>query len=170
MTTNDTPTGRSICYVTSNDYDDAMIDIALAEGCEVRFRADAYGEDLAREGTCPCCGRDGGMQWVRSMVPGVWDMFGCDYCGHMFGVEAHVAEAMGECAAWQCKRPATRAAAMPVYVRDWDQRGLRVFALRADEERCCSAKCADDVGDGIAQEMCDEESLYQTERSLMGRL
>ena len=99
----------AIAYITSlaSDLD---LDIAFADGCDVRFRADAFGSDNGAQ--CPACGRDGGMHWIGVHVPGVWDRFGCDYCGRHYSVESHVAELMPRCASG-CQRPGLIASPIP---------------------------------------------------------
>ena len=99
----------AIAYITSLT-SDLDLDIAFADGCDVRFRADAFGSDNGAQ--CPACGRDGGMHWIGVHVPGVWDRFGCDYCGRHYSVESHVAELMPRCASG-CQRPGLIASPIP---------------------------------------------------------
>lgn len=157
----------AIAYITSLT-SDLDLDIAFADGCDVRFRADAFGTDNGAQ--CPACGRDGGMHWIGSLVMGVWDRFGCDRCGKHYSVESHVAELLPSCTSGTCRKPATRDAAQPRIVDDWNAMDQHSFMLRATERPCCSASCADHEGEQIVREMWHDEELRQTERSLMGRL
>lgn len=171
------------------DAPEGFVEAALADGIELRFRADTYGIENAIGGCCPACGRYEGMRWIASVCPlppalhgfgGVesrgmvrtfvesWDRFACDYCGHHYAIESHVAEAMPTCS---CGKPATRDASEPWWVDDWRAMDQEAFREMARQRRCCSTRCADEAGDAIAAELRDEESLRETEESLMaGRL
>jgi len=142
-----------IVYVHGSDEPD-HVDIALAEGCDVRFRADAYGSHNADE--CPCCSATGRLRWRGNLVPELWDSMACDSCDHGFAVESLVLEGLPTCHSWRCERP-----------------GLNRCEIReyADKHVCGDPKCVEELkAEAQDARECDAD-IWATERSLMaGRI